>query len=73
VDCEGTAAVNETTLSQAIRKIFPLSPQDIIAYLNLLRPIYVETAHDGAFGREGKNFTWERTDKVQALRKACGA
>ena len=72
VDCEGTATVDEGKLAKAVRDVFPLSPSDIIEHLDLLRPIYSQTAHDGHFGREEKAFTWERTDKVAALRKACG-
>jgi S-adenosylmethionine synthetase len=71
VDCGGTAVVNEERISKAVRDIFPLKPREIIAYLNLLRPIYLDTAHDGHFGRVGPNFTWERIDMVKALRKAC--
>ncbi|MCJ7544584.1 MAG: methionine adenosyltransferase [Phycisphaerae bacterium] len=71
VNCEGTAVVDERRLARVVREIFPLKPAEIIRYLDLLRPIYRETAHDGHFGRVGANFTWERTDKVRALRKAC--
>ena len=46
---------------------------DIIKYLKLRRPIYRETAHDGHFGRNGKGFTWEKTDLAASLRKACKA
>jgi len=70
--CEGTARVPETRIASAVRKIFPLKPRDIIEHLNLLRPIYRETAHDGHFGRTGRNFTWERTDMVDKLRRALG-
>jgi len=70
--CEGTARVPETKIASAVRKIFPLRPRDIIEHLNLLRPIYRETAHDGHFGRTGRNFTWERTDMVDKLRRALG-
>ncbi|RPI60964.1 MAG: methionine adenosyltransferase, partial [Planctomycetaceae bacterium] len=72
VSCEGTAVVDECALAEAVRKVFPLKPQAIIAHLNLKRPIYCETAHDGHFGREGKAFTWEQTDMVKPLRKALG-
>jgi S-adenosylmethionine synthetase len=72
VDCEGTARVDEGKLAKAIREIFPLSPAGIIKYLDLLRPIYRDTAAGGHFGRKGRNFTWERTDKAAALRKALG-
>jgi S-adenosylmethionine synthetase len=71
VDCEGTAVVDEKRIADAAQDLFPLKPSEIIKRLNLLRPIYRETAHDGHFGRVGKNFTWEKTDMVKALRKAC--
>jgi len=72
VDCEGTARVPEKKISKAVMDLFPLTPRQIIKKLNLLRPIYQETAHDGHFGRRGRGFTWEKTDMVQPLRKACG-
>jgi len=71
VDCEGTAKVNEDMLAKVVKNIFPLKPHEIISHLDLLRPIYRDTAHDGHFGRVGKNFTWEKTDMVAELRKAC--
>lgn len=64
--------VDQTLLAGLVRDLFPLRPREIISHLKLLRPIYRETAHDGHFGRKGRNFTWERTDQVAALRKACG-
>jgi len=70
VDCKGTALVDERRLSRVVRDLFPLRPREIIEYLDLLRPIYRETAHDGHFGRTGRHFTWERTDKVAAIRNA---
>ena len=70
VDCEGTSIVDEELLAEAVQKVFPLKPRQIVSHLNLLRPIYCETAHDGHFGRKGRNFTWERTDMVKPLRKA---
>jgi S-adenosylmethionine synthetase len=72
VDCEGTAVVDESVLARAIHQVFPLTPACIIDDLKLLRPIYQETAHDGHFGRTGRNFTWEKTGRVRPLRKACG-
>ena len=65
-------SVSPNRLSDTVRDLFPLKPREIISYLKLLRPIYQNTAHDGHFGRTGKAFTWERTDKVRALCKACG-
>ena len=72
IDCEGTAKVDEGRLATVIRDLFPLTPAEIIDDLNLLRPIYQETAHDGHFGRTGRNFTWERTHRARELRKAFG-
>jgi S-adenosylmethionine synthetase len=70
VDCRGSCTkLDEIALSKAVRDTFPLKPREIIKYLDLLRPIYCETAHDGHFGRSGKGFTWERTDKAALLRK----
>ena len=71
VDCEGTAKVDEARIARAVRKLFPLTPAEMIEYLNLLRPIYQQTAHDGHFGRNGRAFTWERTNRTADLRKAC--
>jgi S-adenosylmethionine synthetase len=67
-DCMGTGKVEEARLVDAIREIFPLTPGGIIEYLNLRRPIYKKTAAYGHFGRSEPEFTWERTDKVEALR-----
>jgi S-adenosylmethionine synthetase len=72
VDCEGTNVIDQAKIAKAIRKVFPLHPHGIIEYLDLLRPIYRETAHDGHFGRKGEGFTWELTDRTADLRKACG-
>ena len=71
LDCEGTAVVPEERIARAVMDLFPLTPREMIAKLNLLRPIYQETAHDGHFGRNGRGFTWEKTDMAKALRKAC--
>ena len=68
IDCEGTAVVEDRRLVRAVRDIFPLRPHEIISYLNLLRPIYRETAHDGHFGRTGRNFTWEKTNLTGKLK-----
>jgi len=67
-DAMGTGKVEEARLVDAIREIFPLTPKGIIEYLNLRRPIYKKTAAYGHFGRNEPEFTWERTDKVEALR-----
>jgi len=68
VDTDGTGKIPEDKMVAAIREIFPLSPKGIIEYLNLRRPIYKKTAAYGHFGRNEEDFTWERTDKADALR-----
>jgi len=67
-DTMGTGKVEESKLVEAVREIFPLTPKGIIEYLNLRRPIYKKTAAYGHFGRNEEEFTWERTDKADALR-----
>jgi len=72
VDTFGTATVSEQKISEAVRRTFGLKPREIIDHLDLLRPIYQKTASYGHFGRSDKDFTWERTDKKDALRDAAG-
>ena len=67
VDTFGTGTVDEDKLEALARANFALTPKGIIESLNLRRPIYKATAAYGHFGREGKDFTWEATDKVAAL------
>lgn len=67
VDTHGTGKVDETKLSEAVRKNFQLTPKGIIETLDLRRPIFKETAKFGHFGRTGDGFTWEKTDKADAL------
>ncbi|MEJ5165637.1 MAG: methionine adenosyltransferase [Thermoanaerobaculia bacterium] len=61
--------IDQQKLLKIIREIFPLTPKGIIDYLKLLRPIYRKTACFGHFGREEKEFEWEKTDKAKILRK----
>jgi S-adenosylmethionine synthetase len=68
----GTAAVSEEKITSLIREFFSLTPKGIIETLDLRRPIYKATAAYGHFGRTGPGFTWERTDRADALRKAAG-
>lgn len=70
VDTFGTGTVKEELLSHAIPLVFDLSPKGIIEMLKLKRPIYKKTAFGGHFGRSDKDFTWEKTDKVDALLSA---
>jgi S-adenosylmethionine synthetase len=72
VETFGTGVINESRLTQLVREHFDLRPRGLVAMLDLLRPIYQETAAYGHFGREEEQFTWERTDKAQALREAAG-
>ncbi|MHC4664501.1 MAG: methionine adenosyltransferase [Planctomycetota bacterium] len=72
IDTEGTARIPEQKLSQIVRKLFPLTPKRMIAHLRLDRPIFAQTSHGGHFGRTLPNFTWEKTDMVEKLRKAAG-
>jgi S-adenosylmethionine synthetase len=72
VDCFGTAKCDETKISEAVQSVFDLRPKQIITYLDLLRPIYKKTAAYGHFGRSDPAFTWEKTNKAEELRKACG-
>ena len=73
VETFGTEAVDVVKLTGAIREVFDLRPAAIVAALDLLRPIYAATAAHGHFGRALPDFTWERTDRAQALRDAVGA
>ncbi|MBA2773737.1 MAG: methionine adenosyltransferase [Nocardioidaceae bacterium] len=72
VDCFGTETVGVDTIRKAVLEVFDLRPAAIIRDLDLLRPIYALTAAYGHFGRELPEFTWERTDRVEALKAAVG-
>jgi S-adenosylmethionine synthetase len=72
VETFGTAKVPEEKIAKAVRQTFGLRPREITEHLNLLRPIYQKTAAYGHFGRKEAEFTWERTDKKDALRDAVG-
>jgi S-adenosylmethionine synthetase len=70
VDTFGTGKVPDDRIIQAIQNVFDFSVAGIIKTLDLLRPIYQETSCYGHFGRD--TFTWEKTDKVEALQNAVG-
>ncbi|MEJ5888349.1 methionine adenosyltransferase [Pseudokineococcus marinus] len=72
VECFGTQTAPLERITAAIREVFDLRPAAIVRDLDLLRPIYAPTAAYGHFGRELPGFTWERTDRVEALRAAVG-
>lgn len=67
----GTGKIDDAKIAQLVREHFDLRPKGIVQMLDLLRPIYQKTAAYGHFGREEPEFTWERTDKAQALRAAA--
>ena len=69
---EGTGVIPDEKIAELVREHFDLRPAGIIKMLDLQRPIYSKTAAYGHFGREEPEFTWERTDKAQALRQAAG-
>jgi len=68
VNTFGTSKIDENKISDLIREHFDLRPRQLINMLDLKRPIYQATAAYGHFGREESAFTWEKTDKVEALK-----
>lgn len=72
INAHGTAVVPEEKLEECVKELFNLTPRGIIESLDLLRPIYRKTAAYGHFGRELDEFTWEKTDKVDAIKTYLG-
>jgi S-adenosylmethionine synthetase len=72
VDCFGTNKIPEEKIMELVYQNFNMTPRGIIESLNLRRPIYRKTASYGHFGRTDEDFTWERTDKADILRKEAG-
>lgn len=72
VDTQGTGVAPDSEISAAVRQTFDFKPAAIIKKLDLLRPIYSETAAYGHFGRTGDGFTWEQTDKADELKGIVG-
>jgi len=70
VDTFGTGVVSDERITDAVCQVFSFKPADIIKQLNLLRPIYSKTTNYGHFGKNDPDLTWEKTDKVNALKKA---
>jgi S-adenosylmethionine synthetase len=70
LDTFGTATVDEDKILRAVLKVFSFQPADIIAQLDLRRPIYKKTTNYGHFGKDDPDLTWERTDKVEDLKRA---
>jgi S-adenosylmethionine synthetase len=72
IDTFGTGKIETSRLIELVNRHFRLNPSGIIEQLNLRRPIYAKTAAYGHFGREDPDFTWEKTDKAEILRKEAG-
>jgi len=72
IDCFGTNKIPIRRIEELIREFFPLTPGEIITYLDLKRPIFYKTASYGHFGREDPDFSWEKTDKAETLKKEAG-
>ncbi|HWQ93317.1 MAG TPA: methionine adenosyltransferase [Clostridia bacterium] len=72
VNTFGTGTVSDEDIERAVCQVFSFKPAQIIKQLNLLRPIYSKTTNYGHFGKTDPAITWEKTDKVDALRKAVG-
>ncbi len=70
VETFGTGIIDDTKIVQLVREHFDLRPKGLIAMLDLKRPIYQATAAYGHFGRVEEQFTWEKTDRAEALKAA---
>jgi len=70
IDTFGTNKASVAKITRAVNKVFSFQPADIVAQLNLLRPIYSKTTNYGHFGKSDKDLTWEATNKAEALKKA---
>ncbi len=71
IDTEGTGTISDEKLVALVREQFPLTPGGIIDHLQLRRPVFKDTTAGGHFGRDGDGFTWEKTDKAEALASAA--
>ena len=72
MDTFGTGSADDAAIERAVREVFGLTPEEIIARFDLRRPIYEDTAKGGHFGHETPGFPWESTDRVEALVAAVG-
>jgi S-adenosylmethionine synthetase len=72
IDTFGTGTVSDEKILAGVKKVFSFKPADIVKQLKLLRPIYSKSTNYGHFGKDDADLTWEKTDKVAALKKAVG-
>ena len=72
IDTFGTGTIDDRRIEDIVKDVFDLRPYGIVTMLDLIRPIYQQTAAYGHFGRELDDFTWEKTDRADALRQAAG-
>jgi S-adenosylmethionine synthetase len=72
IDCFRTNKISIDKIEELIREFFPLKPREIIDHLKLRKSIYLKTAAYGHFGREDPDFSWEKTDRAQLLKKEAG-
>jgi len=72
IDTFGTGKVDDRKIEAIVADVFDLRPYGIVTMLDLIRPIYQQTAAYGHFGRENSEFSWEKTDKADAIRQAAG-
>jgi len=72
IDTAGTARISEKKISEIVKRLFPLTPKKMISHLKLARPVFAQTSYGGHFGRNLPDFTWERTDMADKLRRAAG-
>ena len=69
----GTGVVSDEAIEKAVCEVFSFKPAAIIKQLNLLRPIYAKTTNYGHFGKNDPDITWERTDKIEELKRAASS
>lgn len=72
IECFGTNKIPDDEIEKLVMEFFPLTPSDILEHLDLRRPIFTKTAAYGHFGRDDPDFTWEKTDKAELIKKEAG-
>jgi len=72
IECFGTNKIPDDKIEKLVMELFPLTPSEILKHLDLRRPIFTKTAAYGHFGRNDPDFTWEKTDKAELIKKEAG-